>query len=36
MYSIRMSSPLKHEFRQLYKPATLRVPEWLRRVWLWM
>jgi len=26
---------MKHEYRQLYQPRPNRVPEWLRKVWLW-
>jgi hypothetical protein len=22
-------------YRQHYRPATFRLPEWMRRVWLW-
>ena len=24
-----------HTLRQHYQPTTSRLPEWLRRVWLW-
>ena len=26
---------LKHAYRQLYQPKPERLPEWLRRVWMW-
>ena len=35
-----MDTDSKPAFRQLYKPAAYRVaehmPNWLRRVWLWL
>jgi len=26
---------MRHALRQHYRPDTLRLPLWLRRVWLW-
>ncbi len=26
----------RHAYRQFYRPAPTRIPEWLRRVWIWL
>lgn len=31
-----MSTTLRQQYRQHYRPSVDRTPTWLRRLWLWL